>query len=224
MDERYLRNMPAISAREQEILKKKSVLIVGCGGLGGYIMEYLLRIGVGTINVVDQDQFQPSNLNRQLLSTEDTMRRTKILTARERAAIVNPSVLFCASEIFLHEENADELVKGHDLVLDALDNVHSRLILEDACAKAGIPLIHGAICGWQAQISTVMPGSNLLHGLYGDCPESTDKSALAFAPALCAAVQCAEAVKLLCGRPGDLIGKLCVIDLQHMDWNIISLR
>jgi len=224
MDERYLRNVPAISAQEQEVLHTKNVLVIGCGGLGGHIIENLLRLGVGTVTAVDGDVFQASNLNRQLLSTQARLGHSKAQAALERAAQVNSGVTLHIRDTYLNEENADELVQGHDLVIDALDNVHSRLILEDACAIAGIPLIHGAICGWQAQISTIMPGSNLLHELYGNCPESTDKSALAFAPALCAAVQSAEAVKLLCGRSGDLVGKLCVIDLQYMDWNIITLR
>ena len=224
MNDQYIRNIPAISKESQLLLNKKKVLVVGCGGLGGYIIENLLRIGVGEITAVDGDVFQPSNLNRQLLSTQPKLGYPKAQAAFDRAKEINPEVTFHARNLFLTEENADHLVCGQDLVIDALDNIHSRLILENACAKADIPLIHGAICGWQAQICTVMPGSNLLHMLYENCPESTDKSALVFAPALCAAVQSAEAVKLLCGRSGDLVGKLCVIDLQYMDWNIITLR
>ena len=224
MDGRYLRNHPAISEHEQELINKKKVIVVGCGGLGGFIIENLLRLGVGEITAVDGDTFQISNLNRQLLSTELALGTPKALSAMERAMMVNPTISFHAKELYLNEANAEEILEGQDLVIDALDNVHSRLILADACTKLGIPLIHGAICGWQAQICTVLPGSNILHELYGDCGESEDKSSLAFTPALCAAVQTAEAVKLLCGQLGSLENKLAVIDLRYMDWNIISLR
>ena len=224
MNERYTRNIPAISVQEQSILHKKKVLVAGCGGLGGNIIENLLRLGIGEITAVDGDSFQSSNLNRQLLSSETAIGTSKAVAAQMRAAQVNSGIVLHAKEVYLDENNADELLKGQDLVIDALDNIHSRLILEDACAKAGIPLIHGAICGWQAQISTVLPGSNILHELYAGCPEATDKSTLAFTPALCAAVQVSEALKLLCGHSGDLENKLAVIDLRYMDWNIISLR
>jgi len=214
--------MPAISAKEQHLLNESKVLVAGCGGLGGHVLENLLRLGIGTINVIDGDAFQITNLNRQLLSSESYIGISKVLAAKERAASVNPSIRFSGRDVFLDESNADALISGMDIVIDALDNISSRLVLEDACARAGIPFIHGAICGWQAQICTVIPGSNILHQLYENLPESTDKSALAFSPALCASIQTAEAVKILCGHHGSLENKLAVIDLRHMDWNVIS--
>jgi molybdopterin/thiamine biosynthesis adenylyltransferase len=89
---RYERNFPAVSLEEQEMLGKKRVLVAGCGGLGGYVLEYLGRIGVGHLTAVDDDVFTDSNLNRQLLSTEETLGRPKPVCARERMAVVNPNV------------------------------------------------------------------------------------------------------------------------------------
>lgn len=96
MYQRYSRNLPALSRQEQELLHKKRVLVAGCGGLGGYITENLLRLGIGHITAVDGDSFDVSNLNRQLLATEATIGKSKAEAAKERAALVNPSVEFMA--------------------------------------------------------------------------------------------------------------------------------
>lgn len=224
MEERYSRNIPAVSAEEQAALSGKRVLVAGCGGLGGCLIEHLARMGVGEITAVDGDVFEPSNLNRQLLATQDLLGTPKALAARERARAVNPAVRVRAVEAFLEEGNADGLVEGQDLVLDALDNIPARLVLEDACARAGVAIVHGAIQGWTVQAAVVPAGSGLLRRLYGASgrgPE--DKSSLPFTPALCAAVQAAEAVKLLCGRPAALEGRLLLADLRWMDWNILTI-
>lgn len=223
MEERYARNIPAVSAEEQAVLARKKVLVVGCGGLGGYLIEYLARMGVGEITAADGDVFEPSNLNRQLLSTRDLLGTGKALAARERARAVNPAVAVRAVEAFLDEGNADELVRGRDLALDALDNVPARLVLEDACAREGVPIVHGAIRGWTAQVAVVPPGSGALRRLYGRAAAPAEKTSLPFTPAFCAAVQAAEAVKLLCGRPPALEGKLLLADLRRMDWDLLTL-
>ena len=223
MDDRYSRNIPAVSAEEQALLARKRVLAAGCGGLGGYLIEYLARMGVGEITAVDGDVFEPSNLNRQLLSAEALLGTSKALAAQARVRAVNPAVTVRAVEVFLDESNADELVRGTDLVLDALDNIPARLILEDACARAGVPIVHGAIQGWSIQAAVVPPGSGALRRLYGKAKAPADKTSLPFTPAFCAAIQAAEAVKLLCGRPSELEGKLLLADLRRMDWDILTV-
>ena len=222
MEERYSRSIPAVSAEEQAALAQKRVLVAGCGGLGGYLVEYLARMGVGELTAVDGDVFEPSNLNRQLLSAEALLGTSKALAARERVRAVNPAVAVRAVEAFLDEENADGLVEGQDLVLDALDNIPARLVLEDACARQGVPIVHGAIQGWSAQVAVVPPGSGALRRLYGRMAAPADKTSLPFTPAFCAAAQAAEAVKLLCGRPSVLEGKLLLADLRRMDWDVLT--
>ena len=224
MDERYIRNIPAITEEEQKLLKSRRILIAGCGGLGGFLLEYMVRLGVGEITAVDGDCFEASNLNRQLLSSVEALGTPKALAARDRAAAVNPDVRVIPVHALLDEDNAEELVAGRDLVLDALDNVPSRLLLEDVCEKCCVPLVHGAIQGWNAQVATVLPGSRLLHRLYGEGSGSFSKSALAFTPAFCAAVQSAEAAKLLCDREPALAGKLLLADLRSMSWDVIPLE
>ncbi len=111
MEERYSRNIPSVSAEEQAALARRRVLVAGCGGLGGYLIEYLARMGVGEITAVDGDMFEPSNLNRQLLSTQALLGTGKALAARERVRAVNPAVAVRAVEAFLDGENAGGLVR-----------------------------------------------------------------------------------------------------------------
>lgn len=228
MEERYTRSIPAISEAEQKTLSAAKVLVAGCGGLGGYLIEYLGRLGVGEITAVDGDVFEPSNLNRQLLSAPSLLGKSKAAAAKERMAAVNPSVTVRAVEAFLTADNAAGLVAGQDLALDALDSVPARLLLADACTEAGVPLVHGAIRGWWVQAAVVMPGSGLLRRLYAEKGPSgpaspEERTSLPFTPAFCAAVQAAEALKLLTGRPSALEGRLLLSDLRRMDWDILPL-
>ena len=223
MEARYSRNLPTLTPEEQARLGTRHVLLAGCGGLGGQLLELLLRAGVGEITAVDADRFEESNLNRQLLCTPETLGQPKVLAARRRAERVRPDLRFHAVEGVLDAESAPSLLKNCDLALDALDSVGARLALADACAGAGVPLVHGAVAGLCAQVAVVAPGSGLLRRVYGGAAEPKNKSVLVPACAMCAAVQAAEAVKLLVGRPSALEGKLLWMDLDAMDFRVLSL-
>ena len=222
MEDRYLRNIPALSEEECNSLRQKRVLVVGCGGLGGYVVDMLARIGVGSIRMVDGDVFEATNLNRQLLSEVPLLGRKKALVAAERVARVNPDVVAEAVEIFLTEENASDLIRGCDVVMDALDNLPSRRILSAACEKAGIPYVYGAIQGWIAQAAVSMPGDGLIQKLFPEEVEIRDKSVLSFTPALCASIQVSLCVKLLTGRPVDS-GKIYYFDLLNQEFETIPM-
>lgn len=222
--ERYERNVPSISEEEQKALAEKKVLIVGCGGLGGYLIEHMVRLGVGEITCVDGDVFAESNLNRQLYSSDATMGKSKALVAKARALAVNPNVNVIAVNEFLTEENADALVAGKDLVLDALDNPTARLILEDACAKAGIDIVHGAVNGWLVQVCVVPAGSMILHDLYETgCEGEINKSVLAPVVSLCTSLQANAVIKMLTGKKPHLYGKLLMMDTLTAESNIVPL-
>lgn len=216
MEERYIRNLGALSEEECALLRGKTVLVAGCGGLGGYLIEMLLRLGVGEIRAADGDCFEASNLNRQLLSAPELLGRSKAEVAAERAAAVNPDVHFVAVPEFLTEENVRSFIRGCDAVLDALDSVASRLMLAKACSEERIPLIHGAICGWNAQAAIVMPGNDLLERIYPHGAALKSKTSLSFTPAFCASLQTALCVRLLTGREVET-GKLYVADLMDME-------
>jgi len=224
MADRYERQRELLGPQGQEILAQKHVLIVGCGGLGGFLLEYMARLGVGHITAVDGDVFDETNLNRQLLSAEPLLGCSKARAAADRAAAVNSAVTVTPVEEFFTEVNADTLVAGQDLVLDALDNVSARLLLEDACSRHNVPMIHGAIEGWMAQIAMIRPGSGILRSLYGHAGKGrSSKASLPFTPALCASVQSAEALKVLLGKSPELEDKLLMVNLMTMDWDTLNL-
>ena len=222
MDGRYARNIPALTRAECEVLRQKRILVVGCGGLGGHIIDQLARIGVGFLRVVDGDVFEASNLNRQLLSSVPLLGVSKAKAAADHIARVNPDVAVEAAEAFLSESNAESLLENCDIVMDALDNIPSRRILAAACEKANIPYIYGAIQGWVAQAAISMPGDQLINTLYPEEIEITDKSVLSFTPALCASMQVALCVKLLTGRPVET-GKLYYFDLLNQEFESIPM-
>lgn len=223
MNNRYLRNIPALSEAECTLLHSKTVAVIGCGGLGGYLIEYLARIGVGCIRCVDGDVFVESNLNRQLLSTASGIGRSKAEAAAARIREINPDVQAESHHVFLDSSNAARLVRGCDGVLDALDNIESRRILAEACDTEGIPYVYGAISGWVAQAAISMPGDRLMERLYPEDAQVRDKSALSFTPALCAAMQACLCVKLLTGRPVES-GKLHYVDLLWEEYEKIPVK
>lgn len=222
MNPRYERNIPALSEAECEILHRKRVLVVGCGGLGGHLIDMLARIGVGFLRVVDGDVFEPSNLNRQLLSEVPLLGVSKAKAAVAKVSRVNPETEVEAVAGFLTEKNARQLVLSCDAVVDGLDNIDSRRILAKECEKAKIPFIYGAVSGWVAQAAVSMPGDHLVETLYPEGVVLKSKSVLSFTPALCASIQVALCVKLLTGRPVET-GKLYYFDLLNQEFESIPI-
>lgn len=222
MDPRYGRNIPALTEAECDVLRTKRVLVVGCGGLGGHIIDQLSRIGVGSLRVCDGDVFEPSNLNRQLLSRIPLLGMSKARAAAEHVARVNPDIPVEAVENFMTRKTVHSLIAGCDVVMDALDNIPSRRLLSAACEEAGIPYIYGAIQGWIAQAGISMPGENLIGKLFPQEVEIRDKSVLSFTPALCASMQTALCVKLLVGRPVET-GTIFYFDLLNQEFEIIPM-
>lgn len=223
MDARYERNIPALTEEACNILRQKRVLVVGCGGLGGHIIDQLARIGVGFLRVVDGDVFEPSNLNRQLLSEVPLLGVSKAQAAADRIARVNPDITVDAVAEFMTEANACELLRGCDVVMDALDNIPSRRLLASACQEEGIPYVYGAIQGWVAQAGVSMPGDNLIEKLFPAEVEIRDKSVLSFTPALCASMQTSLCVKLLAGGSVET-GTVYYFDLLNQEFESIPMK
>lgn len=223
---RYLRNFNTLSHEEHETLRKSKVCVVGCGGLGGHIIEMLGRIGLGTITAVDGDVFEESNLNRQILSDESTIGQSKARTAKKRMNLVNSEVELIAIVDFLDDSNAESILAGHQVVVDALDNIPSRLVLQKACKKLGIPLVYGAIAGWYGQVSTIFPGDDTLNKLYRDDLEKGIEKELgnpSFTPGLIASIEVSEVVKILIKR-GDLLrNKLLFINTLDQDYEVLNI-
>lgn len=213
---RYTGNVRLIGAVGQAKLLRSKVCIIGCGGLGGTVIELCGRLGIGNIVLADGDKFEESNLNRQLLSSEDALGRYKAETGKQRIKSINSAIDVTAYNVFMDENNAKEIIGGSNIVIDALDNVRSRLLLQKECESMGVPLVHGAIGNTGLQIMTVMPGDGSLNSIYtGEIKNAEDAG-----PAnpmvtvmMCAALEVSEAVKILLG-----IGDTLARKLLHYDW------
>ena len=223
MEGRYERNFPALSHEEGLRLGKSRVCVAGCGGLGGGVIEGLVRMGAGKVKAVDGDVFDETNLNRQVLSHEENLGRWKASEAALQMKKVNSLVEVIPVKGFIDRENAEEIIKGADLAVDALDNIRGRKVLEAACERLGIPLIHGAIAGWMGQVSVIMPGDRIIERLYQgeeDRGDEVHTGTPYFTPALVSAIETAEAVKLLTGRESPLRSRLLTVDLLTWEYEI----
>lgn len=199
---RYQRNMGTLGMEGQLRLLRSCVGVCGLGGLGGYVAEILARYGVGHLVLVDGDAFEENNLNRQLLCREADIGRSKAERASERVREINSSIRVTAHRLLVTPENVAEVFYGSEVVVDALDNIPSRLVLEEGCARLGVPMVHGAIAGYAGQVMTVYPGDPGLRELYGGGGErgvEVMEGNPPTTPALVATLQAQEAVKVICG-------------------------
>lgn len=232
---RFARNRGTVMAAEQELLMQKSVCIIGCGGLGGGIIENLTRLGVGRLTVVDGDVFDETNLNRQVLSNEHNLGKAKAAEAAAQMKLINSEVTINAVTDRLDEKNCAKVIAGHDLVIDAVDNINTRLLLESACEAEKITLVHGAIAGWSGQVAVIRPGDGLLHKIYdgeksaagsddlqADKGSETETGNPSFTPAVISGMQTAETLKVLLGRDGILENKMLMMDLLTHEYEIIE--
>ena len=222
MQARYERNIPSLTEAESELLRTKKVAVIGCGGLGGYIIEQLARLGIGTIRIVDGDVFEESNLNRQLFSDVTVLGKPKTEVSQARIAAVNPDVKVEALHGYLEEDNALGFLRGCDAVVGALDNIYTRRVLERKCEELGIPYVYGAIHGWVAQVAVDMPGQRLIEKMYPQGATFKDKSSLSFTPGFCASMQTALCVKYLVGRPVET-GTIFYFDLLNQEFETIPM-
>lgn len=223
---RYDRNMLTLTKEENDSLREKKISVIGCGGLGGYIIEMLGRLGIGTIVAVDGDVFEESNLNRQILSDVTVIDKSKAMQAYERMKIVNPDINLIPIIENFTKENCKSILQGCHIAVDALDSIESRMLLQECCEELGIPMVHGAIAGWYGQITTIFPGDKTLDKIYSNCKDSNIKNPLgnpSFIPALTASIEVSEVVKLLIGRGENFRNKMLMIDLLENNFEIIQL-
>lgn len=225
MKKRYSRNIGTLTAEEQKLLMQKSVCVIGCGGLGGGIIENLTRMGVGKITVVDKDVFDSTNLNRQILSNETNIGKSKAEEAVCQMNLINSEVAITAINMEVTSKNIHEIIESHDAVVDAVDNVSVRLVMEEACSNKKIPLIHGAIGGWIGQVSVIRPGAKILHMIYQENASDEirhEGGNPSFTPAVISGIQAAETIKVLLGKECVLDNKMLMMDLMNHEYEIID--
>jgi molybdopterin/thiamine biosynthesis adenylyltransferase len=228
--ERYARNMRTFSLEDQAALLQARVGVVGLGGLGGTVVEVLARMGVGHLRLVDGDRFEDSNLNRQLLSTVEGLGQLKSEAARARVGRNNPSVDVTALSEFVTAENAEAVLAGCDVVVDCLDTLRTRFVVEDACRRIGCPLVSAAVAGSSGHVTTIFPedkGLRLIYGEPGQLPlkgAETSLGTLPYTVVFLATLECAEVVKVILKKGKLLRHKLLVADLMDGVVEVMNLR
>ena len=224
---RYSRNKNLMSDDEITLLSQKKVCVLGLGGLGGYIVEMLSRIGVGSLTLVDGDVFDETNLNRQLFSSMNNLGSSKALEAEKRVKGINPLTKVIPVYEFVDSSNAMKIISNHDVIVDALDSIDLRKSIAKVCTELNLPLVHGAIAGWYGQVATIYPNDTTLDILYPkDIKRGIEKELgnPSFTPALVASIQVSEVIKLLLNR-GDLLrNSFMMIDLYTNDIEVIKTK
>ena len=227
--ERYVRNMKTFSPQDQVALLKAQVSVVGLGGLGGTVVEILSRLGIGTLNVIDGDTFEESNLNRQFLSTPRMMAKSKADAAERRIKEINPSITVKQHSQFLDQNNGLDLLSRPDVIVDCLDNLKTRFVLERLCRQIGSPLVSAAVAGSSGHVTTIYPQDQGLKLIYGDPAKTPPHGAEAslgtvpYSVTFLAALECAEIVKIIQHKGSLLRNKLLVADLNDAVFDVINL-
>jgi molybdopterin/thiamine biosynthesis adenylyltransferase len=226
---RYERSHGTVGWEGQIRLLESAVAIVGCGGLGGWIVEGLARMGVGHLIMIDGDSFAENNLNRQALCTEANLGQLKVEAAGARVVAVNSATRVTLHPVMADEGGMREMLAGADVVVDALDTIPTRLVLQKVAQGLGIRMVHGAIAGYVGQVMTVFPGDEGLFAIYGreDVPERGIEAEVgnpAATPMMVAAWQIQEVIKILLGA-GDLLrNRMLVMDAESGTVRVLGVR
>ncbi|MCT4536280.1 ThiF family adenylyltransferase [Halodesulfovibrio sp.] len=222
LPERYVRNFSIISMEKQYNLLCSKVFVVGLGGLGGYVIEQLARLGVGTIVGADGDFFEPTNLNRQLNATFESLGEKKAKRAERRMRCVNPSINFIGVDHFLRGDALIDYAKHVDVIVDCLGGLETRLDLQKAAAECNVPMVTAAVAGFSGYVGTIMPGSTGPAELLGSGGAAEDVLGTpASSVAVAASMQANEVLKIVCWKkPSDSI---LFYDLMDMSFQNVTL-
>jgi molybdopterin-synthase adenylyltransferase len=226
---RYQRNLGTLGFDGQLRLLRSTCGIVGLGGLGGWVLEGLTRMGVGRLILIDGDCFADNNLNRQALCNEDTLGRSKVDVAVERVRQLNSAVETVPHPVMADRDAFAILLRGAEVVVDALDTIPARLALQDACRVLGVPMVHGAIAGYTGQVMTILPGDPGLHALFvpGRAPRQGVETIWgnpAATPMMVAAWQIQEVVKVITGRGELLRHRMLFMDSEYGSAEILRFE
>ena len=231
--DRYRRHLtlPQVGLEGQHALLSGRVLLIGAGGLGCPLAQYLAAAGVGRLGLVDDDVVDASNLHRQVLFTTADVGRPKVEVVAERIQAMNPDVEVIQHPVRLTSENAMEIFRGYDVIVDGTDNFPTRYLTNDACVLLGLPNVHGSIFRFDGQASVFDARMGPCYRcLYpeppppGSVPSCAEGGVLGVLPGLIALVQATETVKLVTGAGTPLYGRLLQYDALRMEFNEFRLR
>ncbi len=230
---RYSRHliMPEVGMDGQLKLKAAKVLCIGTGGLGAPLGQYLAAAGVGRIGLVDFDRVDLTNLQRQILFSTNDVGRPKIQAAAERLRGLNPDIQIDTFETMLTSENALDILKDYDIVVDGTDNFATRYLVNDACVLLGKPNVYGSIFRFEGQASVFgYPEGPCYRCLYpeppppGLVPSCAEGGVLGVLPGIVGSIQAAETLKLIIGKGEPLVGRLLLFDALSMRFRELKLR
>ena len=235
--ERYARHllMPEVGEAGQQKLLESRVLLIGAGGLGSPAAYYLAAAGVGSIGLVDFDVVDRSNLQRQILHTDDRVGTPKIASARKTLLGLNPAIDVVGYESRLTSENVEQIFGGWDLVLDGSDNFATRYLVNDACVKLGLPNVHGSIYRFEGQVSVFWPGYAKRRGpcyrcLYPEppppelAPSCAEAGVLGVLPGVVGTLEAIETIKLLLDLGDPLVGRLLHYDALRQSFTELTVE
>ena len=230
--DRYSRHviMDEVGPAGQAALLDASVLVVGAGGLGSPVLQYLAAAGIGRLGIADADRVERSNLQRQVVHGDSDVGRPKVASAADFVAELNPDVTVDRHELRVAPENVTDLVTDYDIVVDASDNFPTRFLLNDACVLADTPLSHGAVYRFEGQVTTLTGGQPCYRCLFpeappeGAVPDCATTGVLGVLPGVVGSMQATEVVKLLVDEGESLSGRLLVYDAADMATEEVPIR
>ncbi|MCQ8893172.1 MAG: HesA/MoeB/ThiF family protein [Methanolinea sp.] len=223
--ERYERQIPLLGEEGQERLLHSSVCIAGAGGLGSPVAFYLAAAGIGRIRIIDSDRVSRSNLNRQIIHAEADIGRSKVDSAARRLEALNPDIEVDPRPLHLTEENVVNVVRGMNLVVDALDNYPARYILNRAACMHTVPLVHAAVNGYCGQVMAIIPRKTAcLQCAIPHPPEETPPPVLGTTAGILGCIQANEAIRILLGEGTVMGDALHVWDGRAGTWDMIPVK
>ena len=230
---RYKRHLllPEVGTEGQKKLLEAKVLMLGAGGLGSPAALYLAAAGVGTIGIVDMDDVDASNLQRQILHNIDRIGDRKVDSAKKTLTMLNPDVNVVTYDTRLSAENILDIIAGYDVIVDGADNFPSRYVLNDASVKLGIPVVHGSIFRFEGMVSVFHPKAG---PTYRDmvpepppaelAPSCAEAGVLGVLPGIIGSIQALETIKVILGLGEPLIGRILSVDTTEMEFRVFNLR
>lgn len=230
---RYARQimLPEFGSLGQEKLKAARVLVIGAGGLGCPILQYLTAAGVGTIGIADGDTLSLSNLQRQVLYSAGETGLPKARLAAEKMKVLNPHVTFVVHPVFINADNVLDIIREFDIVVDGSDNFATRYLVNDACVILDKPMVSGAIYKYEGQVSVFnYAGGPTYRCIFpeppaaGESPNCADIGVIATLPGIIGTIQANEVIKLITGLGEVLSGKLLVMNTLTMDTRLFTFK
>jgi molybdopterin/thiamine biosynthesis adenylyltransferase/rhodanese-related sulfurtransferase len=230
---RYKRHLllPEVGVAGQTKLLDAKVLMLGAGGLGSPAALYLAAAGVGTIGIVDMDDVDASNLQRQILHNIDRIGDRKVDSAKKTLTMLNPDVNVVTYDTRLDASNIMEILEGYDVVVDGADNFPSRYLLNDASVKLGIPVVHGSIFRFEGMVSVFHPTEG---PTYRDmvpepppaelAPSCAEAGVLGVLPGIIGSIQALETIKVILDLGEPLIGRILTVDTSDMEFRVFNLK